>query len=139
MVGCPVKRTPIKPRSKKRASEQTARRTLCAAVLDAYAGRCALSHLGGCNGPTGRPWTHGDGLEFHEVIRRSQLAGSHLNPFLVIPLCRGHHNMDSNLSEAQTLGLRAPRWAYDQYGQDAVIAELARLRQTPGQPFWASE
>ena len=134
-----MKRTPLKSRSKKRASEQTARKRLCEAVLDAYGGECALSQLKGCTGPTGRLWTHGDELEFHEVIRRSQLAGSHLNPFLVIPLCRGHHEMDSDLSVAQRLGLRAPRWAYDRYGQDRIVAELARLRQSPGEPFWVSE
>ena len=134
-----MKRTPLKHRSKKRASEQTARRAVCVAVLDAYGGRCALSHLGDCTGPTGLPWTQGDGLDFHEIIRRSQLAGAHLNPFLVIPLCRGHHDMDADLGDAQRLGLRAPRWAYDMHGQDAVVAELARLRQTPGQPFWATQ
>ena len=134
-----MKRTPPRHKSKKRAAEQNARRTLCDAVSGAYGGRCALFHLGGCTGPTGLPWAHTDGLEFHEVIRRSQLAGSHLNPFLVIPLCRGHHEMDSDLGEAQRLGLRAPRWAYDQYGQDRVVAELSRLRQNPGQPFWADQ
>lgn len=134
-----MKRSPLKSRSKKRASEQTTRKKLCDAVFDAYGGRCALVHLGGCTGPSGQLWSSGDGLEFHEVIRRSQLAGSHLNPFLVIPLCRGHHQMDTDLGEAQRLGLRAPRWAFDQYGQDVVVAELARLRQTPGQPFWADE
>lgn len=134
-----MKRTPLKARSKKRTSEQAARKKLCEAVLDAHGGRCALYRLGDCSGPGGAPWRHGDRLEFHEVIRRSQLAGSHLNPFLVIPLCRGHHELDSDLGEAQRLGLRAPRWAYDQHGQDSVVAELSRLRQTPGRPFWADQ
>lgn len=135
--GPPRRRTRLRARSQRTVEQQPTRDQVCEQVAAEYRHRCALARFGWCAGPGGMPWRQGGPLDFHEVIRRSQWPGAHLDPRLVIPLCRAHHELDGTLSIAEQHGIRAPRWAVDQYGLDRVLAELARLREHgPGIPFW---
>lgn len=123
-----VKRSRLASRSPKRVAEAEAREALRVAVSRAHGDRCALAPTGRCRNVYGDPWRPQDALDPHEVVRRSQRPGSHLERNVVIPLCRWHHDQDRHLPEAQALGIRAPGWTVDQYGLDRVLAELARIR-----------
>ena len=119
----PRRAAPVAPRSQRRLAEAEARAAACAEALARHHGRCALwSSLrpAGC--------TPGTALDYHEVIRRSQWPGAHLDARLILPLCRRHHDLDVRLPTAEAAGIRAPRWAADRLGLDAVLAELALQR-----------
>lgn len=136
------RRKGLAPRSTRSRDQRNARQAVCATVSAAYRHRCALDTPGWCRGPTGVLWRPGDPLDFHEVVRRSQWPGAHLDARLVIPLCRAHHDLDLRLSVAEQVGIRAPGWAVERYGLDAVLADLARIRadhlagRTPAPPIW---
>lgn len=95
---------------------------------------CALrlpSESGGCYG----------GIVGHELVKRSQLRGAHLDARLIVALCSGHNSwVEDNPLEAQRLGVSIPRWVWDQMGE-AALAEAALLRQAaalgrPRMPSW---
>lgn len=136
------RRKGLAARSTAARDERNAREAVRVQVSQAFGGRCALYTPGWCRRPGGGFWRPGDELDFHEVIRRGQLAGAHLDPRLVIPLCRAHHDLDLRLSVAEQVGIRAPRWALDRYGLEAVVADLARIRaeylagRDPAPPIW---
>ena len=136
------RRSRLQPRSAATTDARSEREALCARVAAAYGHRCALHTPGECRGAAGYVWRVGDPLDFHEVVRRSQWPGAHLDERFVIPLCRHHHNLDLRLSVAEQVGIRAPRWAYDRLGVDVVLAELSQRRaayragDTLGPPSW---
>lgn len=127
-----MKRTRIRPRSQRRVDEADQRAAAVAEAFAPHRGRCALEPVGGCWGP----------IDPHEVIRRGQRPGSHLDARLILPLCRRHHDLDVELSTAEELGIRAPGWTAERYGVERVVAELDRIRReylltgARGSPFW---
>lgn len=97
--------------------------------------RCALAHLGGCAGP----------IDTHEIVRRSQMSEAAYMADVIIGLCRRHHGEDEFRLTAERVGIRVPRWVYD---QDPVrsVAEAARLRTiaarprvAASEPYWWSD
>lgn len=130
--------------SRRRSNERDARARVKATVLADHGYRCVLAGRGDCRAAGGRVWRAGDTLDVHEVVRRSQLPGAHLDERLCVPLCRGHHDLDVRLPVAEQAGIRAPRWTIDRYGVERVVAELARVRAgwctgIPVVPFWREQ
>lgn len=115
----PLRRTGrLKPQSDRRRDERDERAAVAAAAA-VRDGHCALSGLGDCWGPS----------DAHELVRRSALPGSHLDPRMVIRLCRHHHAIDDDdPRRAEQLGIRVPGWAWIQYGERA-LDDARRLRE----------
>lgn len=138
--GPPRRRTRLSGASERRRGEREQRQDVTQGALLRHSDRCALAHTGSCRDAYGATWRPQAGLDAHEVIRRSQRPGAHLDERLVIPLCRHHHNLDVSLDAGQAWGIRAPGWTADRYGIEAVVAELERIRRSPpGRPFWLDD
>lgn len=91
---------------------------------------CELKGWGYCQGP----------IDPHEVVGRGVRPGSHLEPELVIGLCRGHHGLITvEPALGERVGARMPSWAYIKWGQVA-LTEAARRRawtRAAGRPIEA--
>ncbi len=88
-AGCVVKRSPLRPRSKKTAALYAERRKLVAAVL---ADRIVCEV----------PWCNHASQDVHEPLTRAR-GGSILDPSNVKAVCRMHHDL---------IHLE-PEWAYE--------------------------
>ena len=115
-------RTPLKARSKKTVARAPERD----AVRVAVGTMCVLAWHSDCGGP----------LDVHELVRRGQMKDAPYIRELCVPLCRTHHDLDVRMSVAERLGIRMPRWVWDQHGL-AAVAECERIRAAHGgTPFW---
>ena len=123
----------MRQQSAKRRSEALTRREVVRQALGPGA-MCSLMlspDSGRCFGP----------IVGHELVKRSQLRGAHLDRRLIVALCSGHNSwVEDHPLEAQRLGVSIPRWVWDQMGEDALV-EAATLRTVaaagqPRMPSW---
>lgn len=97
-------RKPIKPQSAKRRAEQGPRRDVVADVLARDGYRCVPAQRGAPGDCMG-------GLSAHEVVKRSQRAGAHLDADNCVACCAGHNTwIEDNPAEAKRLGLTRSNW-----------------------------
>jgi len=85
-----ARRTPLRPKSKKRQQQDVQRRKLVALLLETYPW-CQV------------PWCDRRSLDIHEPLTRAR-GGSILDPANCVAVCRLHHD----LIHAE------PQWAYDE-------------------------
>lgn len=77
----------------------------------------------------------------HEVVKRSQLRGAHLNQQLTITLCSVHNGwVEDHPKEAQRCGLSVPGWVWRRDG-DKALREAAMMRRNlmfgiESSPYW---
>lgn len=114
----PLRRTGIRPRSKRKQAEIEIRRS------DEFRrDRCELAGVRfPCWGPIDR----------HEIVRRSQDRHASITPEVVIGLCRAHHQLDTHLDDAVELGIRIHAWEWhraDAYERNRLIKDAARKRR----------
>lgn len=128
-----LKRSRLAPVSARRRAEAPVRSKALAAVGRRDGTGCTFRPLGGCVGR----------VAGHEIVRRSQLAGSHLMPEVIVLVCEAHHRLDLHKLTAERWGLRIPRWAYDADPLAAVLEagriRALRLQRYSGpdtEPFW---
>lgn len=123
----------MRQQSAKRRAEATTRKEIVRRAIGPGA-MCALlvvDAAGDCYG----------GVVGHELVKRSQLRGAHLDERLIIALCSGHNSwVEDHPLDAQRLGVAIPRWVWDQMGEQALV-EAAMLRQAaamgrPRMPSW---
>ncbi len=96
-----MKRSPLRPQSKKRRREASARARIRVEALERDGGCVLRAHPGHvCRGP----------LDAHEVVPRSRWVGGHLVLSNVQTLCRQAHTwVHDHPNEARALGLTATR------------------------------
>lgn len=124
----PKRKQRLAPISRRRRAEAPDRDAVRDATIARQGGVCALAWHSRCRGRDGRLWRRGDRLEVHEVVRRGARPGAHLDERLTLALCARHHDLDTRLPVAESLGIRAPGWAVERYGVDAVAEDLAAIR-----------
>lgn len=120
-TGPPERRTEVNPVSAKREARRGDREAV-------RKSRCALEHLGGCQGI----------VDTHEMVRASQMAEARYMDDVTIGLCRHHHStLDLHRLTGERHGIRIPRWVYDANPRRSVD-EAARLRTLRGHgvPYW---
>lgn len=123
----PKRKTRLRWRSAKAIELAPLRAEVVAAVLHRDSYRCQLrGYAGDCYGP----------LDVHEVVRRSQHPGAHLDETLCITLCRRHHELDEDRVLAETIGIRVPGWRWERDGMRAVrdAAALRRAAAVAAEP-----
>jgi hypothetical protein len=112
------------------------RESVRSATIARQGNRCAFHTLGRCD--------YSRRLEVHEMIRRSDRPGSHLDARVTIALCPYHHALDAG-RRGESWGIRCPEWAERRYSTAAVLAEMYLIRQhrlagrTPSPPFWDAD
>ncbi len=131
----PMKRTPLRRRAEIAAtSERHPARSMLAAqspkrkaenrVRAAWRiDRCALEGYGSCRGP----------IDLHEIVRRNGAPSGRTDRRIVIGLCRGHHEIDEDVVEAERVGIRIrshdwTRCAGNAADEQALIDLAARRR-----------
>lgn len=99
-TGLPLRTTPLRRVSKKRAREGTARRAVVDDVIARDGSTCSARDIVPeveCWGP----------LDADEIVLRSQMKDAHLDPANVRMICRAHHDWTHlNRVEAAHRGLR---------------------------------
>lgn len=97
-------RQPINTQSAKRRAERTERQDVVALVLDRDGYRCVPAQRGAPGDCMG-------GLTAHELVKRSQRNGAHLDPDNCIACCARHNGwIEDNPAEARRLGVTRSNW-----------------------------
>ena len=117
--GPPKRRKPLAARSARTIERAAERRDVVASAERRDRG-CALAGYSPCRRPRAG----------HEILRRSAMKGTAYELRFVVTLCGAHHAIDDDDPRlAERLGIRIPRWAWDQYGEP-LLAECAALRES---------
>ena len=99
-----MKRTALRPMSRKRAAERQQRAAVREQVFTRDGGCVLAGVLDGTDGPCWGP------LDCHEILTRGR-GGSHLDPDNCTTLCRFHHQVVTENPEwAHTVGLVKHSW-----------------------------
>lgn len=100
-----MKRTRLRPVSRKRRSETKARAEVRRVTFERAGYQCQAREVWldiECGGP----------LDCHEIVARSAYPGGHLDPSNTLALCRRHHDaVDAEPLKAAAKGLK--RWSWE--------------------------
>lgn len=123
----PLRRTGIRPRSKRTIREQPIRADVRVETILLAAGRCqAPQGLGGitCTYSDLHDWEGNPTGHVHEVIRRGRRPGVHLDVTLTVYLCWAHHRL---VTVDELLG-RSAGLCWRSHEVDEARAAVAAIR-----------
>lgn len=142
-----MKRSPIRPRSKKRSEEYVKRRALVEQLLGERGWCEACPVFAGFDNKTS--YIRNRSQDIHELVRRSQ-GGSILDIENLLAICRPcHRRINENPNLAIRLGLHIPGWAMRADPKtlagtyivpwpwgDAEVVRVGWSRGVPARPKW---